>query len=121
MPGTGDTSGRESEDYKRGMAEGKIFSRLDTHDAHFFQINGSIDRLSNEVHVLVLGLQKFSDAADARDAISVAAVKSVAEAETARQVAAERKWSSIQKLFAVVAALAAVITVAGVIITLVAK
>jgi hypothetical protein len=111
----------ESEDYKRGMAEGKILSRLQAHDEHFDQINGSIDRLSQEMHALVLGLQKFSDAADSRDAISVAAVKSVAEAETARQGAAERKWASIQKLFAIIAAIAATITVAGVLITLLAK
>jgi hypothetical protein len=108
-------------DYERGIAEGQILSRLANHDEHFAAINGSIDRLGGEMHTLVLSLQKFTDAADSRDAVATASAKAVIDAETARRVAAEHKWSGFQKLFAVVAALAAAITIAGVVITLFAK
>jgi hypothetical protein len=108
-------------DYERGIAEGQILSRLSNHDDHFAAINGSIDRLGGEMHTLVLTLQKYSDAADSRDAITAATAKAVIEAETARRVAAEHKWSGFQKLFAIVAALAAAITIAGVLVTLIAK
>lgn len=101
-----------SVEFLRGKEAGEVLTRLADHDRHFGAINGSIDKLGDEVHALIVTLQRFSDAADARDAVTIATAKALAESELARRGVAERKWSKYQKIFAVFAALATVITVA---------
>jgi hypothetical protein len=104
--------------YRRGREEGEILARLAGHDEHFKQINGSIEGFRTEMHQLVVSIQRYSDAADARDVTAVATAKALAEADAARRQAAESRWSGFQRLFAAIAACAALITIAGVVYTI---
>jgi hypothetical protein len=114
----GVTQPAESDAYRRGREEGEVLARLAGHDEHFSRINGSIEGFRAEMHALVVSLQRYSDAADARDVTAAATAKALAEAESARRQLAENRWSGFQRLFAAIAAVAALITIAGVVYTI---
>jgi len=108
-------TGESTQDaYERGTVAGEISARLAGHDRHFAAINGSLDRLANEMHALVLGVQRLGDQAEASAATVVTTARALANAEQARREQGDRTWSPWQRLFAVVAAVAAaVVTVTG--------
>jgi len=59
-----DSSDREKfgqDEYNRGVDAGKIDARLAGHDQHFAKINGSIEKMANEMHNLVLAVQQLKD------------------------------------------------------------
>lgn len=110
-----------SDDFQRGKEAGEVMSRLAGHDSHFAAINGSIDRLGDEVHQLNIKIQRFSDAAEAREKTTAATAEALAAADETRRAEAEHKWSGFQRFFAVIACLAAVITIASILYTTIGK
>lgn len=88
------------EAYKRG----RVDARLDQMDRHFETINGSIEKTANELHGVLLALQRISDQQVANAATVVTTAAALKDAEEARRARTEQSWSPWQKLFAVVAA-----------------
>jgi hypothetical protein len=92
-------------DYERG----RVDATLTEHALHLGKINGSIDRFADELHVLVLAIQRLADAADAdRSTVKVTA-EALKEAEAARRDKSEQGWMPFQRGLAVLGGLAAVI------------
>lgn len=100
--------------YKRGQEAGLVLARLDEHDRHFAAINGSIAKLAEEMRKLVLEFQGSRADDKTRDATTLAAAEALKQSEADRREIAEAKWSRFQKLFAVVAGVAALITIVSV-------
>jgi hypothetical protein len=96
----------EGEAFDRGHAAGAIAERLASHDRHFSAINGSLDRLANEMHTLTLAVQRLGDQAVSRDATVVTTAAALKDAEEARRQSSEHSWSPWARAFAAVAALA---------------
>ncbi|HEY9411110.1 MAG TPA: hypothetical protein VIP77_16140 [Jiangellaceae bacterium] len=95
--------------YDRGAAAGRIDARLAGHDKHFESINGSLADMVREMHELTLAVQRLGDQAVSRDATVVTTAAALKDAEEARRGKAEQSWSPWEKVFAVLAALAAAV------------
>lgn len=104
--------------YDRGVAAGEIAARLANHDQHFANINGSVNRLADDLSALRLELQRQADAASAERQAVVAVAEALRQAELTRQETlketravrqdtAQRRWSPLMRLAAVIGALAA--------------
>jgi len=93
----------EREAYDRGREAGEIHARLAGHDQHFAAINGTIARFGDEMHELVLAVQRLGDQALARQAVEDAATAALAAAAAAR-------WSPVAKALAVLSVLIAAVT-----------
>jgi hypothetical protein len=104
--------------YDRGVIAGEVAARLAGHDEHFAAINGALTRVAEELHGLRLAVQRLGDQAAARDATAATTAAALKDADDARRDAAERRWSPVAKVFAVLGALAAVAAVAGLLILL---
>ena len=104
--------------YDRGVTAGEISARLSGHDEHLAAINGSLERVADELHGLKLAVQRLADQAVARDATVVTTAKALKDAEDARRNTAEQRWSPVAKVFAALGALAAIAAVVGVILLL---
>jgi hypothetical protein len=103
----------EPSDYDQGVVAGRIDARLAGHDKHFADLNGSIKDLREEVHALVLGVQRLGDAADADRATAISLAEALEKADAARRANSETRWTPLARLIAVIVAAAAV---AGVIV-----
>ena len=99
----------EPSSYDRGHVAGEIAARLADHDRHFAAINGSMGRLADEMHALVLGVQRLGDAADADRATVKTTATALKDADDARRDSTDQRWSPKAKLIAAVAAVAAAI------------
>jgi hypothetical protein len=97
------------EAFDRGAAAGEISARLRSHDEHFAKINGSLDRVAEEMHGLKLAVQRLGDQAVSRDATVLTTAAALKDAEEARRDKTEQAWSPVAKAFAVIAAVATVI------------
>jgi hypothetical protein len=95
--------------YDRGHAAGGIAERLAGHDRHFAAINGSLADLVREMHNLTLAVQHLADQAEANARTVVTTAAALRDAEQARRDTDERRWTPFQRLFAVVAAVAAAV------------
>lgn len=95
--------------YDRGHVAGGIDARLAGHDRHFAKINGSIERLANEMHALTLAVQRLGDQAVSRDATVVTTAAALKDAEDARRAQSDQSWSPWAKLGVLVGAIAALI------------
>jgi t-SNARE complex subunit (syntaxin) len=109
----------ESE-YDRGVAAGKVLSRLDSHDQHLAKINGSMDRIAADMHKLsqgnqhlLLAVQRLGDAASADRATVITTAEALEKAEAARRDRTESRWSPMARVITVIVAVA---VVAGVVI-----
>ena len=102
--------------YNSGVIAGRIAERLDGHDTHFADINGSIKDLIGEVHGLRLDVQQLGLQAIARDATVVTTAAALKDADQARRDSAVQRWSPMAKALAVIGVLAAV---AGVVVAIV--
>jgi len=91
------------------VESGKIEARLAGHDQHFAAINGSIAHLAEEMHQLTLAVQRLGDQADANARTVITTAAALKAAEDARRALSEQRWSPVQKLFAVVAGLGALV------------
>lgn len=99
--------------YDRGHTAGEIAARLAGHDRHFATINGSLAAVALEMHALTLAVQRLGDQAVSRDATVITTAKALKDAEDARRDNAERAWSPVSRLLAVVGGFAALATVVG--------
>jgi hypothetical protein len=97
------------EAFDRGTAAGEISARLKSHDEHFAKINGSLDRVAEEMHQMTLAVQRLGDQAVSRDATVLTTAAALKEADAARRDKSEQAWSPVAKAFAVSAAVATVI------------
>lgn len=95
------------EAFDRGHTAGEIAAQLRGHDAHFAQINGSIDRTAEALEGLRLDVQRLASEATSAAATVVTTAQALKDADDARRRTAEQSWSPFARLFAVVAALAA--------------
>jgi hypothetical protein len=94
--------------YSLGLAAGRIAERLDGHDKHFTDINGSIGRLADEMHGMALAVQRLGQAADADRATVITTATALEKAAQARRDNSESRWSPTMRLTVIIAALAAV-------------
>lgn len=106
--------------YDRGADAGRIEQRLAGYDEHFRTINGSIADTARELHDLVLAVQRLADqaVADAKTRVSTAEAVEKARQEAAGAIEAERRaradrsdtvWSPVQKVIALIGAVATII------------
>ena len=84
--------------YDRGVAAGEISARLANHDLHFKAINGSIERLGDEMHLLVLQVQRLGDSAESDRATVLTTAAALKDANLARREAGESRWAPLQRL-----------------------
>ena len=105
-------------EYRRGHVAGGIAERLDNHDRHFAKINGSIDRVGDELRQLNLTVQGLRDqmAADQRTVVTTAVA--LEKADAARRDKSESSWSPFSRVLALIGGAVAVI---GLIVTLLLK
>jgi hypothetical protein len=99
----------QNESYDRGVAAGQILERLSGHDQHFAQINGSMGRIADEMHELVLQVQRLGDSANADRSTVRATAAALKEADEARRQQGVRRWSPFQRVMVAVGATAALL------------
>lgn len=95
--------------YRRGQQDGETDARLAGHDQHFASINGSLATISEQLRAMTLAVQRLGDQAEANARTVVTTAAALKEAEAGRRSSAEQAWSPLTKIFAVIAALAAVV------------
>jgi hypothetical protein len=93
------------EAYDRGAVAGEIGARLAGHDKHFEAINGSLEKIAEELHGLKLAVQRLGDQAVARDATVVTTAAALKDAEEARRDKVEQSWSPMSRVIAVIGAI----------------
>jgi hypothetical protein len=108
----------DGSEFQRGRDAGTVAEKLAQHDRHFTAINGSIERLGNEMHQMNLTMQAIRDEARSRDSTTLATAEALKDADDAQRDIAARKWANFQKVFAAAAGLASVITVISIFLTL---
>lgn len=108
------------EAYDRGVDAGRIEARLDEFTRHFQVINGSVGDTARELRSLGLQVQRLADQAiaDAMTRVSTAEAVEKARQEAAGAIESERRarvdrsdtaWSPVQKVIAVIGALATIV------------
>jgi hypothetical protein len=95
--------------YDRGHQAGQIDARLDDHDEHFKRINGSLERVGDELHNLTLAVQRLGDQAVSRDATVITTAAALKDAETARRDKSEQSWSPLARASLVLGLVAALV------------
>jgi hypothetical protein len=100
-----------SEAAERGFTAGQIDARLAGHDKHFEKINGSIDRLADEIHTMNLGMQRLADDAKANAKTVITTAAALKDAEAARRDKSETSWSPWARGFVVIGGVSAVVAV----------
>jgi hypothetical protein len=105
--------------YDRGVTAGGIAERLASHDRHFETINGSLERVAEEMHKLRLAVQRLGDQAISDATTRVTTAAALKDAEEARRSRTETAWSPIQKILAVLAGFAVLVGAVVGIVTLV--
>lgn len=95
-------------EYDRGVAAGQVLERLAGHDRHFEVINGSLGRLADEMHLLVLQVQRLGDSADADRATVKVTAEALKEAREASDKASEKHWTPFQRGIAAITGVAAI-------------
>ncbi|MFI6260528.1 hypothetical protein ACIBCL_31045 [Micromonospora zamorensis] len=114
MTGPEDTENMAA--YNRGLGAGRIEQRLQGHDEHLRQINGSIDSMTRALHALTEELRAnvalfsatvTSDRRDDSERERIAAVR----VEEADIVTSQRtvRWTAWQRWFAVLGAIILVV------------
>jgi methyl-accepting chemotaxis protein len=98
--------------YDRGVAAGEISQRLKEHDQHFSKINGSMERVANELQKQTLAIQRMSDAMTANEATVLKTAAALKDAEEARRDRTETRWSPLTRLGIVVGILVGLATTA---------
>lgn len=93
--------------YERGHLAGEIAARLAGHDQHFAAINGHLADLVSGQEAVRLAVQRLADQAVSRDATVVTTAAALKDAEDARRSKGEQTWTPWQRIFGVVAAVAA--------------
>jgi hypothetical protein len=107
----------EDGEYERGVAAGQVLARLDAHDVHLARINGSMSDVAEQLKLLNMGVQRLADAAASDRATVITTAEALEKAEAARRDKSEIMWTPFARLIAIIAALAAVATVVGVLLS----
>ncbi|WP_328365149.1 hypothetical protein [Micromonospora zamorensis] len=102
--------------YNRGLGAGRIEQRLQGHDEHLRQINGSIDSMTRALHALTEELRanaalfRATVTADRRDDTERERI-AAARVEEADIVTSQRtvRWTAWQRWFAVIGAIILVV------------
>ncbi|NYH45954.1 hypothetical protein HNR22_005681 [Micromonospora jinlongensis] len=113
---TGPENTENTAAYNRGLGAGRIEQRLQGHDEHLRQINGSIDSMTRALHALAEELRAnvalfsatvTSDRRDDAERERIAAVR----VEEAGIVTSQRtvRWTAWQRWFAVIGAIILVV------------
>jgi hypothetical protein len=103
-----DLPGSTSGAYDRGHLAGEIAARLTNHDKHFSTINGSLERIAQELTVLRLAVQQQNDRSVADRDTAVALAQALREASA-------RSWSPWAKFFTILGVVVMIVaTVAAV-------
>jgi hypothetical protein len=103
--------------YDAGHTAGAIDARLAGHDAHFAKINGSIERVADEMAGMKLLLQRLADSADADRKTVVVTAAALKDAEEARRSTTNDRWSPWQKAIALITGAGALAALAALILT----
>jgi hypothetical protein len=93
----------------RGTIAGAVETRLAGHDRHFAAINGSLATVADEMHQVVLGIQRLTDQAASDRQTVIATAAALRLADEARRTQTAERWSGVQKLLALWAAIATAI------------
>jgi multidrug resistance efflux pump len=107
------TSPDDQSEYDRGVAAGQVLARLDSHDQHLSKINGSMDIVAHELKTLNMNVQRMNDAADADRAKAVVVADALDKADAARDKAAVRRWTPIERLIGMLFALVSLASLAA--------
>lgn len=103
------------EAFERGVTAGEIATRLADHDQHLQKINGSMDRVADELHEMNLVLQEIKQQRTADAATVLTTAAALEKAEQARRDRSESRWTPLGRLAVVVSVLVgAVGIVAGI-------
>jgi len=104
--------------FDRGVAAGEIAARLANHDIHFTSINGHIGDLVGEIHGMRLDIQRLADHAEASAKTVLATAEAIRNADDTRTTSSNRSWSPWFRAFAVLSALATVLSILTMIVVL---
>ena len=103
-------------EYERGIAAGQVLARLDNHDQHLANINGSMEHVAAEMVKLnagytnlLLSIQRLGDAADSDRATVVTTATALEKADAARRDKSTIRWSPIERLIGILFAVVALI------------
>ena len=97
--------------YDRGVAAGEIAQRLAGHDQHLAKINGSMDRVADELRELRLQVQRLGDAMTADRATVVTTAAALKDADDARRDQNNQHWTPFQRGIAVIGAIGVIATI----------
>jgi hypothetical protein len=100
-----------NDDYERGKVQGRTESRLDDHDDHFAELNGSVKDLRSEVVNLTLAIQGLIDQGKADAVTRLTTASALKDAEIARREKSEQTWSPFAKTITVIGVLVAALGV----------
>lgn len=98
-------------DYDRGVAAGEIAQRLAGHDEHLAKINGSMDRVADELRELRLQVQRLGDAMTSDRATVLTTAAALKDADDARRDKNTQHWTPFQRGIAVIGAIGVVATI----------
>lgn len=104
----------EASEFKRGVEQGRVEQTLLEHAGHLAKINGSIADFAKEMHLMVLATQRLADRLDADAATAVATAAALAKDEAARRARADRSWSPVARVLAIIGGVAALAAIVGV-------
>jgi hypothetical protein len=95
--------------FEAGRVAGRIDERLAGHDKHFEKINGNLGELVVGLEGVRLAVQRLADQAVSRDATVVTTAAALKDAEDARRLRTDQKWTPVQRFIAVVGTLVALV------------
>jgi methyl-accepting chemotaxis protein len=108
----------QGEEFDRGVAAGVIAERLDQHDKHFAQINGSLAHVSEEMHTVALTLQQLANQASSREETAEAVVEALKESNVSRATLSEQRFRPWQRTGFLIGAAFGLVSIATTIILL---
>jgi uncharacterized protein YdcH (DUF465 family) len=112
----GYTVAENGSQFDRGVAAGEISQRLKEHDQHFAKINGSMERVADELAKQTLAIQRMSDAMTANEATVLKTAAALKDADEARRDQSETRWSPLARLGAVAVIIGAIASVVAIVL-----
>jgi hypothetical protein len=101
--------------YSRGVADGKILTRLDGHDAQLKEMEGTLRRVVSVEEKLTLAVQSLGQAAEAAAATRIATAEALKDAKvaedrerTAEVAKTEQFWTPYTRFFTFLVGLATI-------------
>ena len=88
----------DNDAFCRGLAAGRVESRLDAHARQLEAINVSVKRTGEALTELTRQVQRLGDQAVARHATVLTTAEALKQAEDARRDRADRAWAPVPRL-----------------------